>query len=125
MFSPRRDSWYHYILHVPQVCFHLSFLTPIIRCFCFLRDVCFSGVPVICSTWGQSQYRGFDGKVFKYDGSCDYVLAYVRDGAEVVAVNDKTCQNGVNCTRSVMIHYRKIVTRVLCVLYLTMYRYRT
>ena len=58
----------------------------------------------ICTAWGDSHYKSFDGKMFEFFGSCDYVLAqgqlsYV-DNFRITIQNVLCGSNGITCAKS-------------------------
>ncbi|XP_035824040.1 SCO-spondin-like [Aplysia californica] len=66
----------------------------------------------LCAAWGQSHYRTFDNKIFTFQGTCKYVLAYVPNYFEIMTVNDKICVDGLNCTRDIEIYFNDNVVRL-------------
>ena len=55
-----------------------------------------------CFTWGQHHYRTFDGTIFRFRGTCTYVLAkdVVDDTFAVHVVNDQSCDGSkTSCAR--------------------------
>jgi len=61
-----------------------------------------------CYTWGQHHYRTFDGSIFRFRGSCNYILAKdIVDYTYTVYVqNDERCTGSrIGCARSVIIQY--------------------
>ncbi|KAF6208903.1 hypothetical protein GE061_014645, partial [Apolygus lucorum] len=66
--------------------------------------------PSTCTTWGESHFRTYDGKIFDFQGSCEYVLS---KGALTPAPSDcfsvivelVPCgSSGVSCAKSVSLH---------------------
>ena len=56
----------------------------------------------ICYTWGQHHYRTFDGTVYRFSGSCSYILAKDQSsGTFTIHVkNDKECDGScTGCSR--------------------------
>ncbi|XP_025836285.1 hemocytin [Agrilus planipennis] len=60
-----------------------------------------------CSTWGDSHYKTFDGKMYDYQGQCDYVLAkgvLTTDESFDISIQNVPCGAlGVSCSKSVTI----------------------
>ncbi|XP_075729139.1 uncharacterized protein LOC119164825 isoform X2 [Rhipicephalus microplus] len=60
----------------------------------------------VCSTWGRFQFKSFDGTLFRFAGTCRYVL--LKDCAQpdpsakfsVELQHSAGCPNAANCTRT-------------------------
>ncbi|XP_076806278.1 von Willebrand factor-like [Clavelina lepadiformis] len=62
-----------------------------------------------CMTWGQHHYRTFDGKIYRFQGECSYILVEDTDHFFSVHVhNEKNCKT-VNCKRSLSIYVGDLV----------------
>ncbi|XP_066271768.1 von Willebrand factor-like [Branchiostoma lanceolatum] len=59
-----------------------------------------------CATWGQHNFRTFDGSVYQFKGACRYVLAsdIFADTFNIHICNDRHCQPGEACSRSINIY---------------------
>jgi len=56
-----------------------------------------------CMTWGEHHYRTFDGRMYRFGGKCDYVLATDESTFSIVLHNDKDCDGTQNCLRRVSV----------------------
>ena len=60
-----------------------------------------------CSAWGDSHFKTFDGKMYDYQGQCDYVLAKgslnVEDTFDISIQNVPCGSLGVSCSKSITI----------------------
>ncbi|XP_017781781.1 PREDICTED: hemocytin [Nicrophorus vespilloides] len=59
-----------------------------------------------CTAWGDSHFKTFDGKMFDYQGQCDYVLAkgvLEADNFDVTIQNVPCGTLGVSCSKSLTI----------------------
>lgn len=67
--------------------------------------------PAECSAWGDSHFKTFDGRIYDYQGQCDYVLA--KGSLSPEETFDITIQNvpcstlGVTCSKSVTVRTGK------------------
>ncbi|XP_054708375.1 SCO-spondin-like, partial [Uloborus diversus] len=59
--------------------------------------------PGICTSWGESHFKTFDGKFFDFHGSCDYIVAKGKiSGASfsLSAQNVPCGTSGITCSKS-------------------------
>ncbi|KAF5285691.1 hypothetical protein FQR65_LT13076 [Abscondita terminalis] len=80
------------------------------NCTCILGQWKCTDIPCAaeCSAWGDSHYKTFDGKMYDYQGQCDYVLAkglIPNKHAFDISIQNVPCSTlvGVSCSKSITI----------------------
>uniref|UniRef100_A0A061QFX2 Putative hemolectin n=1 Tax=Cupiennius salei TaxID=6928 RepID=A0A061QFX2_CUPSA len=59
--------------------------------------------PAVCSVWGESHFKTFDGKIFDFHGDCEYVLSKgkTKDTSYSLSVQNVPCgTSGITCSKS-------------------------
>ncbi|KAG8236359.1 hypothetical protein J437_LFUL016579, partial [Ladona fulva] len=61
----------------------------------------------ICTAWGESHFKTFDGRIFDFHGSCDYIFAKGKinkqDSFEVMIQNVPCGSSGIACSKAVIL----------------------
>ncbi|KAG8199486.1 hypothetical protein JTE90_009334 [Oedothorax gibbosus] len=59
--------------------------------------------PGICTAWGESHFKSFDGKIFDFQGDCEYILTKgkTKETSFSLSIQNVPCgTSGVTCSKS-------------------------
>ncbi|GFR27036.1 von Willebrand factor [Trichonephila clavata] len=59
--------------------------------------------PGICTAWGESHFKSYDGKIFDFQGDCEYILSKgkMTGASYTLAVQNVPCgTSGITCSKS-------------------------
>ncbi|XP_035218784.1 SCO-spondin-like, partial [Stegodyphus dumicola] len=59
--------------------------------------------PGVCSSWGESHFKTYDGKIFDFQGECEYILSKgkMKGASFTLSVQNVPCgTNGITCSKS-------------------------
>ncbi|XP_055937840.1 hemocytin-like [Argiope bruennichi] len=59
--------------------------------------------PGICTAWGESHFKTYDGKIFDFHGECEYILSKgkMSDASYTLIVQNVPCgTSGITCSKS-------------------------
>ena len=62
-----------------------------------------------CMTWGEHHYRTFDGRMYRFNGKCSYILATDEQTFSVTLHNDPSCDGSKDCKRTLSVSYSHYV----------------
>ena len=59
--------------------------------------------PGVCSVWGESHFKTFDGKIIDFSGECEYILSKgkTKGSSYSLSVQNVPCgSSGITCSKS-------------------------